>query len=126
MKKHPGSLSQKLRQSAHVTLMPACVLFALVVTLPAQTQTLTVLHNFAGLPADGAKPTGGLLFDPAGNLYGVTSNGGAANSGTVFKLDPNGTEFLLHSFAGPPGDGSLPTDGLARDEIGRASCRERV
>src|ERR1700674_3245008 len=101
MKKHPGSRSQKLRRSAHVTLMLACVLSALVTTLPAQTQTLTVLHNFAGLPTDGAKPTGGLLFDPAGNLYGVTSNGGTTNSGTVFKLDPNGTESLLHSFAGP-------------------------
>jgi uncharacterized repeat protein (TIGR03803 family) len=95
--------------------MLACVLSALAATLPPQTQTLTVLHNFTGQPTDGAKPTGGLLFDPAGNLYGVTSNGGAANSGTVFKLDPNGTESLLHSFAGPPGDGSLPTDGLARD-----------
>src|ERR1700674_4380579 len=118
MKKHPGSRSQKLRQSEHVTLMLAGVLFALVATLPAQTQTLTVLHNFTGLPTDGAKPTGGLLFDPAGNLYGVTSNGGAANSGTVFKLDPNGTESLLHSFAGPPGDGSGPAAGLARDAAG--------
>ena len=117
MKRHSGSTSPRLRQALRTALVLVCVLFALVITLPAQTQTLTVLHNFAGLPADGAKPTGGLLFDPAGNLYGVTSNGGATDSGTVFKLDPNGTESLLHSFGGPP-DGNLPSAGLARDAAG--------
>jgi uncharacterized repeat protein (TIGR03803 family) len=116
MKKHSRSMSQKLQQSAHATLTVACVLFAMSTTLPAQTQTLTVLHNFAGQPTDGRNPTGGLLFDPAGNLYGVTSNGGAANAGTAFKLDPNGTESVLHSFAGAEGD--FPSAGLARDAAG--------
>lgn len=117
MKRHPGLTSQSLPQVIRTALVVVCMLSALVIILPAQTQTLTVLHNFAGQPTDGGKPTGGLLFDPAGNLYGVTHIGGAADSGTVFKLDPNGTESLLHSFAGPP-DGNLPSAGLARDAAG--------
>jgi hypothetical protein len=32
--------------------------------------------------------------------------------GTVFKLAPNGTETVLHSFAGYPVDGNMPLSGL--------------
>jgi uncharacterized repeat protein (TIGR03803 family) len=108
----------KFAKLASITCIALFAALTLVSTLPAQTQTLTVVHNFTGPPTDGAKPTGGLLFDPAGNLYGVTSNGGiTTNGGTVFKLDPNGTESLLHSFAGPT-DGDEPRAGLARDAAG--------
>ena len=116
MKRHPGLTSQSLLQAIRAARVMVCMLSALVIILPAQTQTLTVLHNFAGQPTDGRKPTGGLLFDPAGNLYGVTSVGGAGDSGTVFKLDPNGTESVLHSLGGA--DGSLPSGGLVRDAAG--------
>ncbi len=50
--------------------------------------TLTVLHNFAGGPTDGAIPLAGLLMDARGNLYGTTEGGGSSNAGTVFKLTP--------------------------------------
>jgi uncharacterized repeat protein (TIGR03803 family) len=113
MERHPDSTSQKLRQAVQATLV-GCLLFALAIPPSAQTQTLTVLHNFTGIP-DGARPTGGLLSDPGGNLYGVTLIGGTIGFGSVFKLDPNGNESQLHSFAGPPGDGNGPTAGLARD-----------
>lgn len=70
----------------------------------------TILHSFAGPPEDGAYPIGDLLRDPSGNLYGVTSAGGANGGGTVFELDTASTETVLHSFYGPDGmnpDGSL-------------------
>jgi uncharacterized repeat protein (TIGR03803 family) len=50
--------------------------------------TLTVLHNFTG-GADGGAPTGGLVRDSAGNLYGTTSaSGGCGQCGVVFKIKP--------------------------------------
>jgi uncharacterized repeat protein (TIGR03803 family) len=47
----------------------------------------TILHNF-GHGTDGTSPRGGLVFDPAGNLYGVTGAGGKYQYGTVFEITP--------------------------------------
>jgi uncharacterized repeat protein (TIGR03803 family) len=58
-----------------------------------------------------------LIRDAAGNLYGATFAGGAANLGTVFKVDKTGKETVLYSFAGPP-DGEHPTRNLIRDSGG--------
>jgi uncharacterized repeat protein (TIGR03803 family) len=44
------------------------------------------LYSFSG-GSDGSEPTGGLLLDKAGNLYG-TSAGGSAGYGVVFELEP--------------------------------------
>jgi len=49
--------------------------------------TKSILFNFAG-GASGANPEGNLIFDAAGNLYGVTPFSGAHNQGTVFQLVP--------------------------------------
>ena len=73
----------------------------------------TVLHIFTGGTTDGCYPYGGLLRDEAGNLYGTTLEGGGTGCygdgcGVVFKLDTNGTETVLHSFAGYPSDGAFP------------------
>ncbi len=50
--------------------------------------TYTVLHSFDPKCHDGAVvPNGGsLIFDAAGNLYGMTSGGGAYGYGTVFEI----------------------------------------
>ena len=73
----------------------------------------TIIHTFRGF--DGAAPQGTLVSDTQGNLYGVTSNGGEANDGTVFELVPNpdGTwsETVLHSFGGGS-DGQTPLTSL--------------
>jgi uncharacterized repeat protein (TIGR03803 family) len=49
---------------------------------------------------DGSHPYNALTVDAAGNLYGVTREGGASGYGAVFKLSPSGTETVLHSFTG--------------------------
>jgi uncharacterized repeat protein (TIGR03803 family) len=67
-----------------------------------------VLHNFAGGPADGSTPSGGLVGDVAGNLYGTTVTGGATGGGTVFKVDASGNETVLHSFGANSSDGMWP------------------
>jgi uncharacterized repeat protein (TIGR03803 family) len=56
-------------------------------SLAGGTWTQTVLHNF-GSGADGAQSQGGLIFDHEGNLYGMTTYGGANGLGTVFELLP--------------------------------------
>ncbi|HUA14442.1 MAG TPA: choice-of-anchor tandem repeat GloVer-containing protein [Verrucomicrobiae bacterium] len=61
------------------------------------TGATTILYSFTyGL--DGAYPLGGLLLDADGTLYGTASVAGRNGSGTVFKLDTNGTLVPLFSF----------------------------
>jgi uncharacterized repeat protein (TIGR03803 family) len=48
----------------------------------------TVLHNFSLVGGDGNEPEGSLIFDPSGNLYGMTELGGTYNSGAVFEITP--------------------------------------
>ena len=81
----------------------------------------TVLYSFTG-GTDGGSPLTNLVRDAAGNLFGTTSSGGIVNSscngcGTVFKVDPNGTETVVYAFRGPP-DGASPFAGLIRDAQG--------
>jgi uncharacterized repeat protein (TIGR03803 family) len=76
----------------------------------------TVLYSFTG-QSDGAGPSGKLVRDAAGNLYGTTSLGGASFSGTVFKVDKTGKETVLHSFTAGA-DGYFPFSGLIRDGAG--------
>jgi uncharacterized repeat protein (TIGR03803 family) len=77
----------------------------------------TVLHNFtgAGESADGCAPQASPVPDKAGNLYGTTRYCGTFGVGTVFKIDPNGNETVLHNFNG--GDGGSPM-GLISDVYG--------
>lgn len=75
--------------------------------------------------ADGWEPSGDLLFDAAGHLYGETFFGGSGGGGTVFALSPGGkknwTESLLYSFcsAANCSDGDTPQGQLAMDAHGR-------
>ncbi len=63
--------------------------------LQLRAQTYTVLHYFAG--SDGSRPAAGLVQGPDGMLYGTTSYGGVSNSGTIFRIQTNGTGFqTLH------------------------------
>jgi len=71
-----------------------------------------ILHEFDGGASDGARPAGGILRIGS-TLYGITSEGGDDNFGTIFSIGTNGTGFtLLHEFAGDPNDGSTPTASL--------------
>src|ERR1035437_2552607 len=87
----------------------------------SQAGNQKVLYTFTG-GVDGSQPyQAGVIFDPAGNLYGVTQYGGAYGQGTVFQLTPSPdgvwTETVLHSFTGVP-DGEQPQGGLAIDAAG--------
>jgi len=103
---------------------------------PGGNWTEAELYNFCSAAncTDGRQPQfAGLIQDAAGNLYGITSGGGANTSadngeggGTVFKLVPptqpggNWSETVLYSFcsAANCADGELPFAGLIQDGAG--------
>jgi uncharacterized repeat protein (TIGR03803 family) len=68
-------------------------------------------------------PSGDLVFDSAGNLYGISEQygcGGVENDcGSVFELSPGTrggwTATTVHGFCGPDVDGADPTSGLIFD-----------
>jgi uncharacterized repeat protein (TIGR03803 family) len=100
------------------------VLF-LVASAAAQTFTELYPFNSGGNLSDGGWPEAGVTRDAAGNLYGTTFYGGSGTQcdifydgcGIVFKLAPNGTETVLHSFSGAH-DGWNPTARLILDAAG--------
>jgi uncharacterized repeat protein (TIGR03803 family) len=82
--------------------------------------TESILFNFGRDYASGHNPTGGLVLDASGNLYGTTETGGDYNQGLVLELVQNAdgtwTEKVLHSFNGM--DGSRPWATLIFDAAG--------
>ena len=79
----------------------------------------SVLYRFTG-GSDGGNPTGNVIFDSAGNLYGTSQGGGSNGDGTVFKLTHSGgswTESVLHSFSAQS-EGSSPQSGVIFDRVG--------
>jgi uncharacterized repeat protein (TIGR03803 family) len=82
----------------------------------APSGTETILHSFAG-PGDAAYPTGKLL-NVNGVLYG-TAGGDPSDPGcdtitgcgTIFEIEPGGTEKLLYAFRGKA-DGQTPNGDL--------------
>jgi len=77
----------------------------------------TVLHTFTG-GSDGGNPYAGVILDSSGNLYGTASNGGTANAGVIYKLDPaTGQETVLYNFTGGA-DGANPYGGVIGDGEG--------
>jgi uncharacterized repeat protein (TIGR03803 family) len=89
---------------------------ALVLTITAQAATETILHSFGYFP-QGSGPGGTLVRDAAGNLYGTTQYGGAADLGVVFEYSAAGGYRLLHSFLGGT-DGASPYAGVILDTKG--------
>jgi len=87
------------------------------------TWTESILYTFGGpADSDGFSPTGALIFDGKGNLYGTTQGGGTSYAGTIFELTPGSggawTEKVLYSFPGGA-SGSYPGySALAIDSSG--------
>ena len=112
-----------LRFAVFLTALSAVCPFACRADLP----TLTVLHTFSpGGPGDltpshdanqdGAKPEAPLVQGPDGAFYGTTPSGGAHGTGVIFKINADGTGFIvLHSFG--------PLDALFTNDANADGCR---
>ncbi len=83
----------------------------------------TILYRFRG-GADGRTPSGGVVRDDDGDLYGVTARGGEGcfdsptGCGTVYELVPSRfgyRKLVLYRFLGSAaGDGAIPGPRLTR------------
>jgi uncharacterized repeat protein (TIGR03803 family) len=81
--------------------------------------TESQLYRFTG-STDGYSPSSDLVQDQAGNLYGVTWNGGAWGKGSIFELQhtASGWQFqTLYSFTGGS-DGAQPIGNFLIDSAG--------
>jgi uncharacterized repeat protein (TIGR03803 family) len=115
------------RQSGFATVTLLMLLLLLVAPVLGHAQyQYQVLYNFCSQDfpncTDGSGPTGGLIQDSSGNLYGTTGDGGSGihNFGTVFKLDSAGQETVLYSFCSAVDctDGAAPGSGVILDASG--------
>lgn len=107
------------------------ILGFLASTTPVFAVSVKTIYSFCSSAncADGTGPSGGVILDSAGNLYGTTAWGGTGQScsvggcGTVFELIlSNGTwtEKVLYSFCSVTNctDGKQPSVGVIFDKAG--------
>lgn len=79
--------------------------------------TERLLYSFTG-GNDGAFPFYGLVFDPAGDLYGTTCCAGSDGQGTAFELTSGTWAFNLVYTFGAPGAGQGPEGSMILDSAG--------
>ncbi len=72
----------------------------------------TVLHSFVNA-TEGGTPSGSLIRGNDGNLYGMTSAGGAFGWGTAFKVTTGGAVTVLTNFNGAS-FGNTPYETLVK------------
>jgi uncharacterized repeat protein (TIGR03803 family) len=89
------------------------------------TRSFATIYNFCSQTncADGENPESGLMPATDGNLYGTALRGGVYESGSTFKITPEGAltspySFCSQGFPSCP-EGSLPYAGLMQATNGR-------
>jgi uncharacterized repeat protein (TIGR03803 family) len=117
----PGSLYGTTLQGGNINTVCSSGCGTVFELTPTSTGwTESVLYAFAG-GADGPSPYDGLVFDPAGKLYGSTNAGGAYGAGTIFRLTRaaggSWKEIVLHHF-GEGHRGKNPYGALLVDAAG--------
>jgi hypothetical protein len=112
-------------KSRFIASVAVSLIAAALVVAPGAwaASTYKILHAFRK-SSGGQGPTGNLISDAAGNLYGTTVGGGSSSCyycGVVFKLMPNPdgtwTEHVLYRFTGGT-DGDRPLAGVILDAAG--------
>ncbi|MGA8493368.1 MAG: choice-of-anchor tandem repeat GloVer-containing protein [Terriglobales bacterium] len=115
---------------SRIFMLRACFTVFVLISIARAQWNEKVLYNFQS-GTDGANPAGGVVFDPQGNLFGATQNGGSSSCGgpgqcgTVFELTPpvekggKWAETVLYIFQGRANkDGETPEGGIVIDAKG--------
>jgi hypothetical protein len=94
--------------------------FEIIKSGSSYSSTPTVLASFNG--TNGVAPSGGLIMDAAGDLFGTTSSGGANSDGIVFEIAKSGSSYsstptTIATFGGTS-NGSDPVSNLIMDAAG--------
>lgn len=92
------------------------------------TNTFTTLYTFSAttvagngnhVNSDGDFPSGNLIMDDNGNLYGTTRVAGAYGGGTIYRYAPATNTFTtLYNFGTNANDGWVPYSGLLMNSDG--------
>lgn len=79
---------------------------------------ITLLHHFVG--TDGKVPSGSLYFDPSGNIFGATIEGGSNSNGVIYELSPSGSGYIQTILFDAPASGNetYPWGDLTPDGSG--------
>jgi uncharacterized repeat protein (TIGR03803 family) len=102
---------------AVVKSLAFCTLTVAILPSLVAQPVLTNLYTFTG-GSDGGQPSGGLVANSSGALFGVTTTGGTGGGGTVFELTPPTTPgnpwtfAVLYSFTYNSADGFDPVGPL--------------
>jgi len=96
-----------------MSLAALSAVLLLGLSLAANAQTLTILHQFGATAGDGKNPEASLTL-VGSRLYGTTYSGGTnLYYGTVFAINTDGSGYtILHQFGATAGDGKNPEASL--------------
>ena len=95
-----------------VSLAALSGVLLLGLSLAANAQTLTILHQFGATAGDGKNPEASLTL-VGSTLYGTTTGGGTNSAGTVFAINTDGSGYtILHQFGATAVDGKNPEASL--------------
>ena len=80
-----------------------------------------ILKSFSRTGTAATYGRGELTGTTDGLIFGVTQNGGEAGKGTVFRVQPNGTDYsIVHSFGLSANDSANPVAGVIQGQDGSA------
>ena len=93
--------------------------YGIVFKLSEDGSLYSILHHFNTVSGDGQYPLAPLVEGSDDALYGTTDSGGKYNAGTVFRLNKDGTGYLiLLHFGAAAGDGRQPDGALVESPDG--------
>jgi uncharacterized repeat protein (TIGR03803 family) len=90
-----------MQASQHLLLRHAIAVLALSGAVGAATASDAAAQPYAvvaTLSAEAGRTPNTLMRASDGNLYGTTRSGSTFNHGAIYKIDPNGTLTVIHTF----------------------------